>query len=43
MKKRHTLEQIVRKLCEAEAQLAAGASSPGVVRNFGISKATYHR
>jgi putative transposase len=43
MKKRHTPEQIVRKLREAEAELAAGASSPEVARKLGISEATFHR
>ena len=43
MKKRHTPEQIVRKLREADAQLAAGASIPEVARQLGISQATFHR
>ena len=44
MKKRHTPEQIVRKLREADAELAAGASIPEVVaRQLGISEATFHR
>ncbi len=43
MKKRHTPEQIVRKLREADAQLAAGASTPEVARQLGISEATFHR
>ncbi len=43
MKKRHTPEQIVRKLREADAQLAAGASIPEVARKLGISEATLHR
>lgn len=43
MKKRHTQEQIVRKLRDAEADLAAGASSPQVARKLGISEATFHR
>lgn len=43
MKKRHTPEQIVRKLREAEAELAAGASIPEVARKLGISEATFHR
>jgi putative transposase len=42
-KKRHTPEQIVRKLREAEAELAAGASVPEVAKRLGISKATFHR
>jgi putative transposase len=43
MKKRHTPEQIVRKLREAEAKLATGASLPQVARDLGISEATFHR
>jgi putative transposase len=43
MKKRHTPEQIVRKLREAEAELAAGASVPEVAKRLGISEATFHR
>jgi putative transposase len=43
MNKRHTLEQIIRKLCQAEAELAAGASIPEVARRLGISEATFHR
>jgi putative transposase len=33
----------VRKLREAEAQMAAGSSSPEVARKLGISEATFHR
>ena len=43
MKKRHTPEQIVRKLREAEAELAAGISVPEVARRLGISEATFNR
>ena len=43
MKKRHPPEQIVRKLREADTQLAAGASIPEVARQLGISEATFHR
>jgi putative transposase len=43
MKKRHSPEQIVRKLRQAEAELAAGASIPEVARRLGISEATFHR
>jgi transposase-like protein len=43
MKKRHTPEQIVRKLRQAEAELAAGASVPEVTRRLGVSEATLHR
>jgi putative transposase len=43
LKKRHTPEQIVRMLREADAELAAGASIPEVARRLGISEATFHR
>jgi putative transposase len=43
MKKRHTPEQIVRKLREADDLLAAGAPIPEVARQLGISEATFHR
>jgi transposase-like protein len=43
MKKRHTPEQIIRKLRQAEAELAAGTSVPEVARKLGISEATFHR
>ncbi len=43
MKKRHTPEQIVRKLREADVELAAGASVPAVSRRLGVSEATFHR
>jgi putative transposase len=33
----------VRKLREAEAKLATGASVPQVARDLGISEATFHR
>jgi putative transposase len=43
MKKRHSPEQIVRKLREADEKLAAGAPIPEVARQLGISEATFHR
>ena len=43
MGKRHSPEQIVRKLRQAEARLAAGASIPETARELGISEATFHR
>ena len=43
MGKRHSPEQIVRKLRQAEARLAAGATVPEVARELGISEATFHR
>jgi putative transposase len=41
--KRRSPEQIVRKLRQAEAKLATGDSVPEVVRDLGISEATFHR
>jgi putative transposase len=43
MGKRPSPEQIVRKLRQAEARLAAGASIPEAARELGISEATFHR
>jgi len=42
-KKRHTPEQIIRKLRDAEADLAAGLSVGEIARKFGITEATYYR
>lgn len=42
-KNRHTSEQIVRMLRQAEAKLAAGTTLPEVARELGISEATFHR
>jgi putative transposase len=43
LKKRHTPEQIVRMLREADAELAAGVSVSEIARKLGISEATFHR
>ena len=43
MKKRHSPEQIVRKLRQADERIASGASIPEVARELGVSEATYHR
>jgi putative transposase len=43
MKKRHSPEQIVRKLRQADEKLASGAPVPEVARDLGISEATFHR
>jgi putative transposase len=43
MKKRHSPEQIVRKLRQADEKLASGTSVPQVARELGVSEATYHR
>jgi len=40
---RHTPEQIVRKLREADAALSAGASIGQVCQQLGVSEATFHR
>ena len=42
-KKRHTVESIVAMLREAEVLLAKGQSLVEVVRQFGISDATYYK
>jgi putative transposase len=40
---RHTPEQIITKLREAEALLAQGASVPQVCKQQGITEQTYYR
>ena len=42
-RRRHTPEEIIRKLREAEAQLAAGATVAEVSKKLGVSENTYHR
>ena len=42
-RKRHSPEQIIRKLREAEAELASGASIEAVCKKLEISEASYHR
>jgi transposase-like protein len=42
-KKRHTPEQIVRKLRSASEELARGTSIEEVCRKLEVSVATYHR
>jgi putative transposase len=42
-KTRHTPEQIIRMLRQAEVKLAAGSSVAQVARELGISEATFHR
>ena len=41
--KRHSPEQIVRKLREADAMLSARKSVGEVLQQFGVSEPTYHR
>jgi putative transposase len=43
MGKRHSPQQIVRMVHEAETKLAAGSSVPEIARELGISEATLHR
>jgi putative transposase len=42
-RKRHSPEQVIRKLREAEAELSSGASMESVCKKLEISEATYHR
>ena len=42
-RRRHTPEQIVRKLREADRLLGGGATDPGVSKYLEISEGTYHR
>jgi putative transposase len=42
-RKRHSPEQVVRRLREAEADLAAGTGLDQVCKKLGVSEATYHR
>ena len=40
---RHSPEQIIRKLREADAELASGKSVAEVSKGLGVAEATYHR
>jgi hypothetical protein len=42
-RKRHSPEQIVRKLRDADAMLNAGKELPAVLQSLEVSEATYHR
>jgi putative transposase len=42
-RKRHKPEQIIRKLREAEARLAGGATIAEVAGELGVSETTFHR
>jgi transposase-like protein len=42
-RKKHTPEQIVKKLREAELDLAKGAAVADVARKLGVSEQTYYR
>jgi putative transposase len=41
--KRHTAEEVIAKLRQAEADLAQGLSLAPVCRRLGVSEATLHR
>ena len=41
--KRHTAEQIIRKLRQAEVELAKGQSAVEAARKLGITEQTYYR
>lgn len=43
MKKRHSPEQIVAKLRQADVELGKGAKVPEVCRQLGVSEQTYYR
>ncbi len=43
MGKGHSPEQIIKKLRQAEGELASGSTIPEVARQLGISEATFHR
>ena len=43
MGKRHSPQQIIRKLRQAEGKLASGSTMPEVARELDISEATFHR
>ena len=42
-RKRHVPEQIIRKLREAEVELAKGLTTPDVVRKLETTEQTCHR
>ena len=42
-RKRHTPEQIIRKLREAEVELSKGHTTGDVARKLGITEQTYYR
>ena len=43
MKKRHSAEQIVAKLRQADVELGKGLKAPEVCKQLGVSEQTYYR
>jgi transposase-like protein len=43
MKKRHSAEQVVAKLRQADIELGKGLKVPEVCRQLGVSEQTYYR
>ena len=43
MSKKHTPEQIIRKLREVEAEQAGGATIAHICQKLGVSEQTFHR
>jgi putative transposase len=43
MKKRHSAEQIVAKLRQADVELGKGLKVPEVCKQLGVSEQTYYR
>ncbi len=43
MRKRHTAEQVIAKLRQAEADLAAGLTLAQVCQKMAVSQQTFHR
>lgn len=41
--KRHTAEEVITKLCQAEADLAQGLTLAQVCQRLGVSEQTLHR
>ena len=42
-RKRHTPEQIIRKLCEADAMISPGKTIGQVCQNLEVREQTFHR
>ncbi len=42
-RKRHSPEEIIRKLRQADAELAAGQPIAAICQKLGVAEATFHR